>query len=195
MRRVYEIFEVLPNGSPRRVTVVPGLESAKARLDALADSTRNECFVADARTRQIIAMMNVPPSKWRGTKWVFQIAYDEQLGPLRATILRSCGYGVTCVFGNPAAKFLLSSTELEQYDLFIIGHSAPEAIRLEMAAWLKAKYPRVKILALNPPNQQVPTADYNIRLNGPETWLPTVKQHMANSAEGPAPGKVSTSEA
>ena len=98
-------------------------------------------------------------------------------------------------FGNQAAKFLLSSTEQDHYDLFVIGDSAPEATRLEMAAWLKAKYPRVKILALNPPDQQVPCADYNIRLNGPETWLPIVKEELADSADGPAPGKVSTSPA
>ena len=32
MLRVYEIFEVLPNGSTQRVTVISGLDSAKARL-------------------------------------------------------------------------------------------------------------------------------------------------------------------
>ncbi len=41
-----------------------------------------------------------------------------------------------------------------------------------MVDWLKAKYPNVKVLALNPPNQQLPGADYNVVQNGPEKWLP-----------------------
>ena len=139
--------------------------------------------------------MNVPPSKWRGIKRIFQIVYDEHSGPLRAYILRSCGYDVTSVIGNQAAQFLLTSAKLERYDLFIIGHSGPEAARLEMAAWLRAKYPSVMILALNPPNQQVPTADYNVKQDSPEMWLPIVKQQLANSADGSASGKVSTCSA
>jgi len=57
--RVYEIFEVMPNSSPQRVTVVSGLEFAKAALQPLANQTNNECFVADAKTRQVVIQMNV----------------------------------------------------------------------------------------------------------------------------------------
>ena len=56
--------------------------------------------------------------------------------------------------------------------LFIIGHNANPQVRKEIAAWLKSKYSRVPILALNPPYQQeLKLADYNIILNGPEEWL------------------------
>ena len=45
-------------------------------------------------------------------------------------------------------------------------------MRKDMADWLKEKYPKVEILALNPPDEQrLAPADYNLVLNGPEEWL------------------------
>ena len=40
-----------------------------------------------------------------------------------------------------------------------------------MVAWLKANYPKVKIVALNPSKDQLVGADYNVVLNGHEEWL------------------------
>jgi hypothetical protein len=57
----YEIFEVLQNGSVRRVAVVSGFEFAKVTLHELAKRTLNECFAAEAKTRQVVAQLNVPP--------------------------------------------------------------------------------------------------------------------------------------
>jgi len=182
MHRVYEIFEVLPNGSPKRVTAVSGLEFAKIALEGLAKRTSNECFVADAKTRQVVMQRNVAQAKLRR---IFQIAYDQELGLRRAELLRSRGYGVISVIGNETAKALLSSPQ--HYDLFIIGHAASEETRREIVDWLKAEYPRVKVLALNPPNQQVlAAADYNVPQNGPENWLPIVFQQLANSHDSRA---------
>jgi hypothetical protein len=181
MHRVYEIFEVLPNGLPQRVTVISGLDSAKARLHELANHTPNECFAADARTRQIVALMNVPPSKWRVTKHIFQITYDEKLGARWAELLKSRGYSLMSVIGNEAARLVLSP--VQQYDFFIVGSAAPKETRQEMVFWLKAKYPRAKILALNPPNQEILRADYNVRQNGPENWLPIISKEFANSVD------------
>jgi hypothetical protein len=58
-----------------------------------------------------------------------------------------------------------------------VGHAAPEQARKEIVDWLKAHYPNVRILALNPPNQMVPNADYNVLQNGPELWLPLLASH------------------
>lgn len=186
MQEAYEIFEVLPNGSRQRVAVIPGLQSANARLQELANNTRNECFAADARTRQIVALRNVP----RAVKQIFQISYDEQLGLRSAELLNSHGYSVVSVIGNDAAKVVLSS--IQQYDLFIIGHAAAEETRQEMVIWLRMKYPTVKILALNPPNQEVLHADYNVWQSSPETWLPIVSHELANSPDSPGPVKALT---
>jgi|SRR5438445_10953941 len=180
MHRVYEIFEVMPNGTPQRVTVISGVEFAKLALQGLAKRTKNECFAADAKTRQVVMYMNVPRAKLQATKRVFQVAYDEDTGLRRAELLRLRGYAVISVTGNQPAKLLLSS--IQHYDLFIVGHAAPEETRREIVAWLKANYPDVKILALNPPNQQILGADYNVRQNGPQTWLPIVSQQLSNSA-------------
>ncbi len=49
---------------------------------------------------------------------------------------------------NEAAKVALSS--FREVDLFIVDYTAPEQTRKEMVGWLKANYPKVKILALNP---------------------------------------------
>ena len=181
MQRFYEIFEVPPNGAPQRLTAVSGLEFAKMILDDLAKRTVNECFAADARTHQVVMQKNVAPAKLRR---IFQIAYDVESGLRRAEVLRLRGYGVISVVGNEAAKLLLSSTQ--RYDLFIVGHAAPEETRREMVAWLKTRYPGVKILALNPPDQQLSSADFNVCQNGPETWLPIIFQQLSSSAMGGA---------
>lgn len=181
MNRVYEIFEVLPIGPPQRVTVVSGLEYAKARLHELATKTANECFASDARTHQIVALINVPPSKWRASKHIFQISYDERTGVQRAELLKSSGHSVILAIGNAAAKLAL--TPIQPYELFIVGHEAPAETRQEMVYWLKAKYPRAILVALNPPNQRLLQADYNAQQDYPEAWLPVISRELANSAD------------
>jgi hypothetical protein len=168
MHRVYEIFEVPPNGSPQKVTIVPGLEFAKLVLQGLAKRTSNECFAADTKTHQLVMQLNVPPARQRR---IFQISYDEDEGLRRVELLKLRGYGVISVIGNDAAKVLLSS--VQHYDLFIVGHTAPEEARREIVDWLKAQYPLTKVLILKPPDQQVPAADFNVP-NEPENWLPIV---------------------
>ena len=186
MYRVYEVFEVLANGVPQKVTVVTGLEVAKSRLHALADRTINECFAADAETHQIVAHVNIPAMKRRNIKRILVISYDEQLGHQRAAVLRSRGYEVVSIVGNEAAKILL--TPNERYDFFIVGHTAAAETRQEMVLWLKEKYPRVKILALNPPQQKVSGADFNVQYDGSEKWLPIVARELG----GPEPKDASS---
>ncbi|HEX2661847.1 MAG TPA: hypothetical protein VHM93_03360 [Candidatus Acidoferrum sp.] len=180
MNRVSEVIEVLPNSSRRMITVVSGLEFAKAAVEDLAKHTYDECLAVDAETHQIVMQLNVEPAKLQATKRVFQIADAEEPALRRTEVLKSRGYSVMAVMGDDAAKALLSS--IQHYDLFIVGHSAPEETRTEMVNSLKARYPGVKILALNPPDQRVPTADYNVPQNGPENWLPIISQELANSA-------------
>jgi hypothetical protein len=189
MQRVYEIFEVLPNGSPQKVAIITGLEFAKLAIERLAKCTNDECFAADAKTHQVVIQANTPPAKLLLAKRIFQIAYDEQTDVRRAELLRSRGYWVISVIGNEAAKLLLRS--IQRYDFFIVGHTAPEETRSEIVGWLKATYPSVKILAVNPPGQSVFEADYNVREDGPENWLPIVSQELTNSADSLAPNKAS----
>ena len=116
MDRVYEIFEVLSDGSPHKVTVVSELEFARMVLESLASRTKNECFAADAKTRRVVMQKNVQPARLRR---IFQISYDEELGVRRAELLRSHGYGVISEISNDSARLLLSSPH--RYDPFIIG--------------------------------------------------------------------------
>jgi len=160
-------------------------------IESLAKQTNNECSVVDAKTRQVVIQMNVARAKLRATTRIFQIAYDEDIGLRRAELLRSRGYGVISVVGNQEAKLLLSS--IQHYGLFIVGHAAPEETRREIVDWLRAQYPKIKILALNPLNQQILRADYNVRQNGPENWLPIVAQVLVDSVDSPASSNASTS--
>ncbi len=115
-------------------------------------------------------MLNEP----HAIKRIFQIAYTEQLRSEKAELLRHLDYAVISVIGNEAAKVLLSTNPHNDLALFIVGHAASERTRKEMVDWLKEKYPKVKVLALNPPNSQLPSADYNAIHNGLENWLPFV---------------------
>jgi hypothetical protein len=91
----------------------------------------------------------------------------------RTEVFRLHGYEVVSVIGNEAAKVVLSLPH--HCDFFIVGHAAPEDARQEMVAWLRTKYPGVRILALNSPKiRELVGADYNVKLNGPEVWLPMI---------------------
>jgi hypothetical protein len=178
--RSYEILEVMPDGSTVKRAVVFGLEFAKVALEALSKRSSNECIAADGKTHQVVAQMNLPPAK-RSLKRIFQIAYDEEAGIRSAELLRSRGYGVISVLSNEAAKVLLSA--IQKYDLFIVGNAAPEEYRREMVDWLKTHYPNVKIVALNPPHQPLPNADYNALQNDPESWLSFVRGWLERFAK------------
>ena len=123
-----------------------------------------------AKSHEVVARLNVPRAKW----CVFQIAYDEESGLARAEILRRLGHSVMSVVGNEQAKLLLNS--VQHYDLFIVGVAAREETRRKIVDWLKEKYPKIKILALNPSHRPLPGADYNVIEDDPEKWPPIVAQ-------------------
>ena len=176
MDREYDIFECLRDGSLNWRTRVHGLPSARLKIAEFASSTGKEYLAMDVLTEEVV--LRVDESKVtvpaHAVKRIFQIAYTERLRGERGELLRHLGYGVVSVIGNDAAKALLGKTHYDNLVLFIIGHAAPEAARKGMVDWLKAKYPNVKVLALNPPDEQLPEADYNATQNGPEKWLPFV---------------------
>lgn len=81
------------------------------------------------------------------------------------------------VIGNEAAKVMLAVPQA--FDLLVVGHAAPEETRKEMVAWLKTNCPGVPILALNSPViRELPGAEYNAIMNGPETWLRTIAEAL-----------------
>lgn len=193
MYRVYEVIDVRPNGSRQTVTVATSLEFAKAVLENLAKRTHDECLAVDAKTHQVVMQLNVESATLQATKRVFQVAYDEELGLQRTQLLKSRGYCVMAVIGNDAAKAVLSS--IQHYDLFIVGPAAPEETRREMVDWLRANYIKAQILALNPPGQQIPSADFNVTDDAPDEWVPIVTQHLLHFADISVPSNASSSPA
>ena len=153
------------------------LKSAQLAVKELMAASPHQYVIHSHFTNNDLVIK--PPTKKRRVKPViFQIAYDQRLMASRAEVLETHGFTVMSVLGNEAAKAALEAPR--HYSLFLLGHGERPAARKEMADWLKEKYPKVPILALNPPYQQrlVP-ADYNVVLNGPEEWLFIVEASTA----------------
>jgi hypothetical protein len=73
--------------------------------------------------------------------------------------------------GRPAPRFM--SALLEMVSTF--GHAAPEQTRLDMVAWLRERYPRTRILALNPSYERLGTLRFNAVHYPPQAWLPLLE--------------------
>lgn len=160
----------------------PGLLEVQRQLHRLSKITKNECFAIYLLTQEIVGRVNVRTAEGK-IPVLFQITYDENLSRARAEVLRLQGYEVVSAFGNDAAKIVLGTPE--HYDLFIVGHAAPEETRRAMVEWLREKHPGVRILALNPPSvHHLLGADYNLKLNGPETLLPVIATALGGSDLG-----------
>jgi hypothetical protein len=157
----FEIFQ-LKKGGLHWLEAAADLRTAKARVKILAEGSPGEYVVVNQETGDKIS---IRPAK----RIVFQIGYDEKGMKARAELLRRFGHQVISVSHNEAAKVALSS--FQDVDLFIVGHTAPEPTRKEMVAWLKANYPKVKIVALNPSKVELQGADYNVALNDLGEWL------------------------
>jgi len=173
----FDIFRIEANGEVLWIKSVEDLKSARIALKELMAASPHEYLIHSDNTNNDL-VIKPPTAKRRAKPLIFQIAYDEQLMATRAGLLKSHGFTVISVVGNEAAKAALSTPR--HYSLFILGTSAPTKVRREMANWLKANYPKVPLLALNPPfQQQLEPADYNVILNGPEEWLFVVEASTA----------------
>src|SRR6266481_3462941 len=158
----FNIFKV-ENEGPRWMEAAADMARAQARVKLLATSAPGEYIIANQKTGEKISIR--PKTK----RILFQIGYDEKGLNARAELLRRFGHEVISVTHNEAAKVALGS--YRDVDVFIVGHTAPEQTRKDMVDWLKANYPKVKIVALNPSREQLVGADYNVVLNDHEEWL------------------------
>jgi hypothetical protein len=166
----FDIFRVEANGEVLWVRSAEDLKSARAAVQDLMRTSPHEYVIHSHGTNNDLAVRPRKQGERKAKPIVFQIAYDKILMESRTELLKAHGFEVVSVFGNEEAKALLANPR--DYVLFIVGHAATPKIRSEMASWLKSKYPKIPILALNPPYQQeLKPADYNIILNGPEEWL------------------------
>ena len=166
----FDIFRVEPNGEVLWIKSAEDWKSARSAVQDLLASSPYEYLIYSHRTNNRLLVKQRRPLKRTTKPLIFQVAYDEALVATRAALLEAHGFRVVSVVGNEAAKVALASDP--DCSLFIIGHAETPRVRKEMADWLKLKYPKVPILALNPPYQQeLAPADYNVILNGPEEWL------------------------
>ena len=159
----FHIFKVQSNGSRRWMEGAVSVERAKARVRLLVASSSGEYVITNLTGREISV-------KSQPRRIMFQIGYDKRELKARAELFRRVGHEVISVPDNEAAKRVLAS--VQNVDVFVVGHSAPEQTRKEMVDWLKANFPKAKVVALIPfASYQVPRADYNIELNDSDEWL------------------------
>ena len=62
MDRNYDLFEILPDGSPIWRCTVAGHETAVQQLRELARQTDNEVRILHLASSTVIAVLNVPPA-------------------------------------------------------------------------------------------------------------------------------------
>jgi hypothetical protein len=159
----FHIFKVQRDGSRRWMEGAVSVERAKARVNVLVASSHGE-YVVTNLTGHEVSIKSQPK------RIMFQIGYDERELNARAELFRRVGHEVISVADNEAAKNAL--TAIHKVDVFVVGHSAPDQTRKEMVDWLKANFPKVKIVALIPSaSRQLPRADYNIVLNERGEWM------------------------
>jgi hypothetical protein len=159
----FDIFKVQPDGSLRWLAAAASMESAEARVKRLPPG--EYVIIADQHPPKRISIKS--PAK----QIVFQISYDDDRGSAaRETLFRSFGHEVISVADNDAAKRALAL--IADVDVFILGHSAPDQTREEMVDWLKANFPKAKIVALIPSaSPQLLCADYNIPQSDWAAWV------------------------
>src|SRR6516165_6571344 len=159
----YNIFKLQSDGSLRWMESATDLERAKALVKGLAAFSTGEYVITNLNGDKIAIKS---PHK----RIMFQIGYDEKELKVRAQLFRRCGHEVISVADNEAAKRALAS--FHNVDVFIVGHKAPEQTRKEMIDWLKANFPKVRIVALIPSaDRQLLRADCNVVLNDWDEWL------------------------
>lgn len=159
----FHIFKVQRDGSLRWVEAAGDMESAKTVVEELAVASPGEYVISNMSGEKISIKA---PRK----RIMFQIGYEEKELKTRAELFRRFGHEVISVADNGAAKEALGA--IHNVDVFIVGHTAPEQTRNEMVDWLKANFPKVKIVALIPTaNRQLPRADYNVVINDWDEWI------------------------
>jgi len=155
----FHVFKVKGDGSRHWLEGAVSVERATARVKALAASSPGQYVITNLTGKVEF------PSK----RIMFQIGYDEKELNARAELFRRCGFEVISVADNESAKRALRS--IGNVDVFVVGHAAPEQTRKEIVEWLKATFPKVKIVALIPSaNRELSRADYNIVLNDWDKW-------------------------
>src|SRR5215472_12907987 len=161
MLQPFDIFRVESDRSLRWMAAAANEESAKALVKEFAPG---EYVIADQIGKRISIKS---PAK----QVVFQVGYDDENGlNARAELFRSFGHEVISVVDNEAAKLALTS--IKNVDVFIVGHTAPEQTRKEMVDWLKANFPRARIVALIPSVcRELLGTDYNVVRHDWAAWL------------------------
>lgn len=155
----FHVFKVKSDGTLQWLEGAVSVERATARVKVLTASSPGEYVITN-----LTGKVEFPPKRI-----MFQIGYDEKELNARAEMFRRCGLEVISVADNDSAKRALSS--IRNVDVFVVGHAAPEQTRREMVEWLKATFPKVKIVALIPSaNRELSRADYNIVLSDWDKW-------------------------
>ena len=159
----FHILKVQGGGSRHWMEGAVSVERAKARVKVLAAFSPGEYVITNLAGQEV-------PARSRPKRIMFQIGYDERELNTRAELFRRVGHEVISVPDNETAKHVLAS--VQNVDVFVVGHSAPEQTRKEMVDWLKGNFPKVKVVALIPStSHRLLRADCNIVLSDRDEWM------------------------
>ena len=159
----FDIFEVKPDSSLHWLAAEATMETAEARARRFAPG--EYLIIADEHAPKRISVKS--PAK----QIVFQISYDDERGSAaREALFRSFGHEVISVGNNNEARRAIAS--IANIDVFILGCSAFEPTRKEMAEWLKVNFPKARVVALIPSAiPQLLGAEYNVPQSDWAAWV------------------------
>lgn len=114
---------------------------------------------------------------------ILLVGSDPHISILRRQILEREGYSVTVTDSVPDESLL--HLESVGFDCVILGHCIPSQHRAELAAKIRARHPRLPILAIFQfPGELDKTANKFIySLDGPEAMLQALKEIFSDLSE------------
>ncbi len=107
---------------------------------------------------------------------ILSTSYDEALLRTRAWMLEREGHEVVSALGFHEAR---EACKGSGFYLFILGHSIPQADKLEMIAWFRAANPGGTVIALTRANEpRLPDVDYYVHPGNPEDLIRVLRSLM-----------------
>ncbi len=167
MHREYDLFRRSHEKSAHWLYSIIGLKEACERLEKEAEQTPAEVYLQHLRSGEIVARLNIAMSD-RG-KAFFYVGRDPAASANVTSSLSRLGYTVTTHQNNETARVVLGL--MQSYDYFILGDGA--AGQREAICWfIKNRFPRSVVLALNRHHSELAGADLNFpEISVPGKWI------------------------
>lgn len=116
-----------------------------------------------------------PKRKGKMSKRILSVSYDVSLLATRGMLLEQSGYEVTSSVGFSKS---IEHCKKSGFDLFILGHSIPEADKLELIKTFRESCP-APILSLERHGDNFVACDFHASPDDPEKFLQVVENILS----------------